>query len=112
MEGTPFARHASERRHGTLEGVPENELDEVPDALKWRLGRFHSAILPSESRGEKRQWDLRRGSGRSAKPAGGRRRREGRPRRIQRITQACSPPRLRSLEPVKAAAVMFSVHKI
>src|SRR5262249_49614336 len=63
-------RHASERRHGTLEGVPENEVGEVPDALKWRLGRFHSAILPGESRDEKRQWDLRYGLGRSAKPAG------------------------------------------
>src|SRR6516225_12492876 len=34
------------------------------------------------------------------------------PRGIRHITQACPAPRLRSLEPAKAAAVMFSVHKI
>src|SRR5215813_14671583 len=89
-------------RAGRSKGSRRLKLDGVPDALGWRLGRFHSAILPSESRDEKRQWDLRHGLGRSAKPAG----------RIRHTTQACSAPRLRSLEPVKAAAVMFSVHKI
>jgi hypothetical protein len=33
IEGTPFARHASERGHGTLEGVPDDKLDVVPNAL-------------------------------------------------------------------------------
>src|SRR6266576_6480638 len=56
IEGTPFGRHASERGQGTLEGVPDNKLDEVPNALGWRLGRSNSAILPGESRGKKRQW--------------------------------------------------------
>src|SRR5262249_4342582 len=46
IEGTSFARHASERGHGTVEGVPDNKLDEVPNALRWRLGRSNSAILP------------------------------------------------------------------
>src|SRR5262245_29106892 len=99
-------------RTGRSKGSQRLKLDGVPDALKWRLGRFHSAILPSESRDEKRQWDLRRGSGRSAKPAGQKRRRE--------VVASWNPahhagvpaPRLRSLEPVKAAAVRFSVHKI
>src|SRR5262245_43305227 len=112
MEGTPFARHASKRRHGTLEGVPETKVGWSTGRFEMALGRFHSAILPSESRDEKRQWDLRRGLGRSAKPAGGREGVRWRPRRIRRITQACSAPRLRSLEPAKPAAVMFSVHKI
>src|SRR5262245_17152651 len=56
MEGTPCARLASRRPHGTLEGVPENKLDESPDALGWRLGRFNCAILPRESRDKKGQW--------------------------------------------------------
>jgi hypothetical protein len=33
FEGNSFARHASERGHGTLEGVPDNKLDVVPNAL-------------------------------------------------------------------------------
>ena len=41
---------ASEREQGTLEGVPDNKSDEVPNALGWRLGRCNSAILPRESR--------------------------------------------------------------
>jgi hypothetical protein len=36
-------------------GVPDNKLDEVPNASGWRLGRSNSAILPRESRGKKRQ---------------------------------------------------------
>jgi hypothetical protein len=39
IEDTSFARHASERGHGTLEGVPDNKVDGVPNALGWRLGR-------------------------------------------------------------------------
>src|SRR5262245_54111003 len=49
IEGTPFARHASQRRHGTLEGVPDIKLDVVPNALEWRLGRANSAILLTAS---------------------------------------------------------------
>jgi hypothetical protein len=33
IEGNSFARHASERGHGTLGGVPDNKLDVVPNAL-------------------------------------------------------------------------------
>ena len=33
LVGTYTENHASERGHGTLEGVPDNMLDVVPDAL-------------------------------------------------------------------------------
>src|SRR5262249_13795328 len=33
--------------------VPDNKLDVVPNALKWRLGRSNSAILTRESRDKK-----------------------------------------------------------
>src|ERR1700730_12902995 len=52
---TLAGRHASERGQGTLEGVPDNKLDGIPNALGWRLGRSNSAILPRESRDKKRQ---------------------------------------------------------
>src|SRR5262249_16429950 len=52
IEGTSFARHASERGHGTLEGVSDNKLDEVPNALGWRLGRSNSVILPKAGKPE------------------------------------------------------------
>jgi hypothetical protein len=52
IEGTSFARHASERGHGTVEGVPDSKLDEVPNALRWRLGRSNSAILPKAGKPE------------------------------------------------------------
>src|SRR5215813_5240667 len=45
IEDTSFARHASERGHGTLEGVPDNKLDGVPNALGWRLDRSYFAIF-------------------------------------------------------------------
>src|SRR5262249_44612227 len=61
IEGTPCARHSSERGQGTLEGVPDNKLDGIPNALGWRLGRSNSAILPGESRDKKRQWGSRHG---------------------------------------------------
>src|SRR5260370_24607804 len=47
--------------HGTLEGVPDNKLDGIPNALGWRLGRSNSAILPRHSRDNKRQWGSRHG---------------------------------------------------
>jgi hypothetical protein len=50
----PFVRHASERGHETLEGVPDNKLSRVPNALGWRLGPSNSAILPRASRDKKR----------------------------------------------------------
>ena len=34
------------------EGVPDNKLDEVPNALGWRLGRSNSAILPKAGKSE------------------------------------------------------------
>jgi hypothetical protein len=40
----------SEREHGMLEGLPDNKLDVVPNALGWRLGRSNSAILTRASR--------------------------------------------------------------
>jgi hypothetical protein len=40
------------RRRGTLEGVPVNELNGIPNALRWRLGRSNSATLTRESRDE------------------------------------------------------------
>ena len=52
IEGTSFARHASERGHGTLEGVSDNKFDEVPNALGWRLGRSNSVILPKAGKPE------------------------------------------------------------
>src|SRR4029434_3029423 len=61
LKATPFARHASERGQGTLEGVPDNKLDGIPNALGWRLGRSNSAILPRESRDKKGQWGSRHG---------------------------------------------------
>ena len=53
IEGTPFARHASERRHGTLKAVPDKKLDGVPNALGWRLGRSNCATLLRESRAKR-----------------------------------------------------------
>jgi hypothetical protein len=39
---------------GTLEGIPVNKLDGIPNALGWRLGRSNSATLPRESRDKKK----------------------------------------------------------
>jgi hypothetical protein len=39
--------------HGTLEGVPDNKLTGVPNALEWRLGYSNSATLNKESRDKK-----------------------------------------------------------
>src|SRR5262249_25081075 len=97
---------------GHSKGSRRLKLDGVPNALGWRLGRSNSAILPAAMRDEKRQWDLRHGRGDLRSPRDGREGVSCWPRRIPHATQACPPPRLRSLEPAKAAAVMFSVHKI
>src|SRR5215471_15681534 len=110
MEGTPFARHASKRPRGTLEGVPETKVG-------WSTGRFGMAsrslsfcdFTQRESR-RKEAMGLEAWVRPICKACGA----EGegvrwRRRRIRHTTQACSPPRLRSLEPAKHAAVMFSV---
>ena len=46
VEGTSFARHVSEREHGMLEGLPDNKLDVVPNALGWRLGPLILRFCP------------------------------------------------------------------
>ena len=80
IEGSSFARHASERGHGTLEGVPDNKLDVVPNALGWRLGPSNSAILPRASRDKRGNGTLvspslrERHEGVAARPGGAYRR--------------------------------------
>jgi hypothetical protein len=54
----------SEREHGMLEGLPDNKLDVVPNALGWRLGRSNSAILARASRDK-------RGNGTPVRPSCG-----------------------------------------
>jgi hypothetical protein len=44
---------------GTLEGVPVNKLDGIPNALGWRLGRANSATLSRESRDKKEAMGLK-----------------------------------------------------
>src|SRR5262249_18528380 len=63
-EGNSFARHASERGHGTLEGVPRQQVGCSAEGL--RLGRSNSAILPRASRDK-------RGNGTLVRPSLGER---------------------------------------
>src|SRR5258706_11572444 len=96
-----IVRHASERGHRTLEGVPDNELDGVPNALGWRLGRSNSAILLRESRDKKRQW-------RFATPS-------ARPRRSSHSKPPCSSVMRRSdgrrqgaIEPISLTMIILT----